>query len=607
MSEELLPYYNRELAYVRRLGADFAKRYPKIAGRLRIGEDQIEDPHVSRLIEAFAFLTARIRHKLDDGFPELTDALLGVLYPDYQAPLPSMSILQFVPQNDLAGPVTIERGEMLETLPVHGEPCTYQTSFPTRIWPLKISNVRLQGAPFAAPSSPARSKANAILKIELQTLTDDIKLSDLDIDQLRFFIKGQEQHTFKLFELIMNNTLGISIAESHQDEMADHLPSCAIKAVGFDEEEAVLPWSQRSFSGYRLMAEYFLFPQKYLFFDLTQLKNKLVRYDNRVEITLFLSQTQSELEHAISPDNLALNATPIINLFKRRAEPFSLDDAVDEYHIIPDIRRQDAFEVYSVDRVSATCPNMEPIDFLPFYGSHRSFDEENANQFWHVRRESAEWAGARMDEATETHISLVDLTFELFKSEQPWTLNIETTCLNRNLPNRLPFGAGQPQMQLLNGMPEIAKLQCLTPPTPTRRPVLRDQSRWQLITHITLNHFSDDDGLDLLKQTLSLYDFVDEDHTRNLVDGITALSTRPMTARVNRQGRAAICQGTAIEVELDEPQFSGSGLFLFASVLDRFFARYCTINSFTKLTVKLRNKTNPLVKWPPRSGTAELI
>src|ERR1041385_2452328 len=143
MSDTLLPYYDRELTAIHRLANEFAEAYPKIAGRLRISSGGVDDPHVARLLDGVAFLAARVHHRLDDEFPELTDALLGVLYPHYPAPFPSAAIAQFEPQPELSLPLHLPASLAVETEPVQGETCRFRTAWPLTLWPVEIENVRL--------------------------------------------------------------------------------------------------------------------------------------------------------------------------------------------------------------------------------------------------------------------------------------------------------------------------------------------------------------------------------------------------------------------------------------------------------------------------------
>jgi type VI secretion system protein ImpG len=606
MTDELLHYYNRELAYVRRLGAEFAQKHPKIAGRLRLGPDVVEDPHVSRMVEAFAFLTARVRHKLDDGFPELTDSLLGVLFPDYQAPIPSMGIVQFTPQADLSGAYVIPQHAELETLHPQAESCRFRTCYPTTLWPIHITSARLLGQPFTAPRTAQTAQCSAVLRIELQCLNQDMRFSALKSGHIRFYLKGQAQHSYRLLELLINDCAALALASGPDDPNAVFLGPEHLRMVGFDENEAVLPYSTRTSPAHRLLAEFFAFADKFLFVDLVDIAPHLASIGNKLQLYIYLRETSTHLEQHVTADNFALGCVPVINLFAQRAEPILLSETVFEHRLVPDVRRPNAMEIHGIQRVTALSPDDERIEFVPFYGAHLLDHTQEALHFWHSRRESAEWSGGRRDEGSEVYLSLVDIDFKTRTPGQNWVLHVDTLCTNRNLPNALPFGGGQPRLQMLDGSPAVSQLQCVTPFTPTRRPVLHERTRWQLAQHLTLNHFTQDNGLAVLKSTLGLYDLVANAETKNMIEGLLALHTARVSRRVRDGGSVSIRQGIQLQVELDESRFTGTGVYLFAALLDRFFAQYCNINAFTELVTPLKGRPKQY-RWPPRSGYQELV
>src|SRR6202011_763173 len=316
MSDTLLPYYDRELNAIRRLAADFAAAHPKIAGRLRLSSDAADDPHVARLLEGVAFLAARVHHRLDDEFPELTDALLGVLYPHYLAPVPSAAILQFEPQPDLALPLRLVPGIALETEPVRGEPCRFQTAWPLTLWPVEIESVRLSGLPLSAPANPLAGGAVAVLRIVLKCSSGDVSFASLGVDRLRFFLRSAANVALPLYELLCAHTISLAYADGQADPAPVIVNAAAIEPAGFAPEEALLPWPARSFVGFRLLTEYFAFPEKFLFVDFTRMEAKtLLSGGSRMEIFVYLDRSIPELERAVGTDTMALGCTPIINLF----------------------------------------------------------------------------------------------------------------------------------------------------------------------------------------------------------------------------------------------------------------------------------------------------
>lgn len=605
MVDELLPHYNRELTYIRRLAAEFAETHPKIAGRLRLSADAVEDPHVARLIEGFAFLTARVRQKLDDEFPELTDALLGVLYPHYLAPVPSMAIAQFQCAPDLAGPVEVPRGVMIDTEAVGGESCRFQTCYSTTVWPIVLEGAALTGRPLVAPPNPKAPGAVASLRLTLRCAMPEMTFTQLGADRVRFFLRGQPQQVFPLYELLFNNAVSVALADGPNDPDPAILPASAIQPVGFEPDEGMLPYPARSFIGYRLLTEYFAFPEKFLFFDLVGLSAKaLVEAGNKLEAFIYFNRTVADLERSISEENFALGCTAIVNLFRQRAEPIQLSHRSHEYRVVPDARRPGATEVYSIDRVVASSSQGEMVEYRPFYSVRHGGDEER-RVFWNAARRRA---GER-DPGTEVFISLVDLDFDP-KLPADWTLSVETTCLNRDLPSRLPYGGGRPTLEAAEGAPGIAKIVCMTPPTPTLRPDFGPGGRWRLVSHLTLNHLSltdSEEGAEALREILRLYDFRDSSETRAVIDSILSVSGRRGVARAPARDMGAFCRGTDVTIEFDDQRFSGSGLFLLACVLERFLGLYCSINSFSRLTAKVKGRSGVLRTWPPRAGDRILL
>ena len=243
MADELLPYYEKELAFIRQMGAEFAKEHPKIAGRLGISSETIEDPHVSRLIESFAYLNARIQHKLDDDFPELSDALLTILFPHYQRPIPSMAIVQFVADDEqLDASYQLPKNTLLETEQFQGENCRFSTVYNTELLPLSVVDANLIGRPFSTPGSSSVRGAGGVLRLRLKTFNNDINLHELRPDRLRFYLKGQSQHIHPLYEMLLNECHNIVLTTSETDTTPVYLGKDVIKAVGYGSEQGNFPY-----------------------------------------------------------------------------------------------------------------------------------------------------------------------------------------------------------------------------------------------------------------------------------------------------------------------------------------------------------------------------
>jgi type VI secretion system protein ImpG len=612
MSDALLTYYNRELSYFRRLAGQFAEAHPKIAARLRLGPDSSEDPHVERLIEAFAYLNARTRRKLEDDFPEITEALLGVLYPHYQVPIPSLAIVQFelaAEQNALTAGMTLPRHTQLETEPIQAQPCCFRTCYPVTLYPVEVRSASLSRPPFAAPVAPHSGQAAAVLRLVLGCRDETVRFADLELGSLRFFLKGQPQHVYRLYELLFNHTLGVALAKSANDPAPVFLDNECLRPVGFERDEGLLPYTARSFLGYRLLTEFFAFTPKFLFFDLVRLGNRtLRRAGNQLEVFIYLNRATADLEQNLSADTFRLGCTPVVNLYPQRAEPIPLTQTDYEYRVVPDARRPLAHEVYSIDRVTASARDGTEVEFRPFFSVKHAHEGRAGQTFWHAARRPAEGDDGPTDPGLEVFLSLVDLEFQP-SAPVDWTVDVETTCLNRDLPGRLPFGGDQPRLQLSEGGALVGRIACLTPPTPTLRPAPKQGALWRLISHLSLNHLSlvdDGDQADALREILKLYDFTDSAETRQLIDGVLHVQSRRVTGRARGRGAETFCRGVEVTVRFDEEKFSGSGLFLFACVLERFLGLYCSMNSFTKMVATVKGREGELRRWPPRMGEKTL-
>ncbi len=611
MADELLPYFEKELAFIRQMGAEFASEHPKIAGRLGINAETIEDPHVSRLIEGFAYLNARIQHKLDDDFPELSDALLEVLFPHYQRPIPSMSIVQFVADNEkLDATYKLAKNTLLETEQFGGETCQFNTIYETQLHPFKLTSASLLGRPFTTPGSGSQKGAGGVLKLSFKTFSSEINFADIKPETIRLYLKGQPQHINPLYELLLNNCQAVIMVKSDSDSQPVRLPSSIIKPVGFDIDEGLLPYPDSSFMGYRLLTEYFSFPEKFMFIDLQGFAKYIPQdAEDTLEFYIYLEETDVELEHNISTHTFQLGCTPAVNLFRQRTDPIKLDHKVSQYQIVPDARRPAGYEVYSVNKVTASTSSGHKEEYIPLYGTnHEKQDSEN-HAYWFTQRQNSKMGAYLRDDGTDVFLSLVDLYFNPNIPDDR-TLTLETTCSNRDQPAKLPFSSDQPRLQCVDSAPPCKKISCLTQPTVTVRASMRNNARWRLISHLSLNHLSltgGNDATKALKEILRLYDFKDSSINRAQIESISQVSTRPITAPLSIDGRATLCRGIEIEIELNNSQLSGNSSYLFATILEHFFALYSSINSFTRVLVKLKNKEGYLKKCPPRAGEKILL
>lgn len=625
MLQELLPYYERELTYLRQLAKEFASEYPKIAGRLKMDGEVCEDPHVNRLIEAFSFLTARIHKKLDDELPEITDALLGMLYPHYLRPIPSMAIVQLnidSERSQMSGLYEIPRQTTLFSREVKGMPCKFRTCYPVELWPVKITHAQLLPLGVSTFNRQIEDVVATLqirltctgdmnwLKLKTELLKPDADGAVRAAPKLRLYLAGEAPIVHALYEILCNNVqqIGLSATKDKQIE----IPVESLQPVGFEQDHGMLDYDPRSFVGYRLLHEYFIFPEKFMFFDVYNLDKIDDSFNKELTITFYLSEFQRSdsmirLEQGVKAETFRLGCTPIVNLFKQQAEPINLTHQRTEYLVIPDVRRPWGTEVYSVDsvrKITRLRDQEEVIDFHPFYSIKHAYDSDSQQgAYWCASRHPTQYKDGS---GTDVFLSLVDSKFNP-NTPQVETLSIIVTCTNRDLPAKLPFGGNESDFEL-DGYPVVTSVRCLTKPTSTLRPPLRKGAQWRLISHLALNQLSlVDGGREALLEILSLYNFTDSDVIKKQINGILKVSSRSCVRRVHQKMRFALVQGTEVTLDFDEEQFTGSGVYLFANVLNHFFGLYSGLNSFTQLIVTSQQREKVLAKWLPRSGETALV
>ena len=619
MLEDLLPYYERELGYLRELSGEFAQRYPKIARRLSLEGDQCEDPHVERIIEAFAFLTARIHRKLDDEFPEITEAFMQVLYPHYTRPFPSCTILQFETNADspeISTRYTVPRHHPAISPPVGGMPCRFRTCYDVDLYPLtlKATNIRLaQASDYLRRIAP---DAAALITLEFET-QGALPLAQLKLDKLRFFLDGEAALMHLLYELLLTRALRVRIDDGSDDpDRTVVLPASALLPVGFDVNENLLEADERTFAGFRLLTEYFAFPDKFLFIDLTGLDARRLQHSGtrlRVQILLSAfpdSERHNRLSQTLAPHNFKLGCTPAINLFQHAAEPIRLSHHQERYAVSADGRRPLAYEVISIDSVTSVekSGNQTSFQDVPaFYSILHHARAEQQSAFWYATREASV---REFDKGTDVEIAFVDLNFTPQRPDAE-VLSINLTCSNRDLPAQLPFGGSASGTHTDFTLPQISvvkRARALRKPTPALRPPGKRGLQWRLISHLSLNHLSIvSQGKEALQEMLTLYNHSPSQSASRQIQGITSVHSQPAVTRVAGKHFSGFVRGVDITLTVDEQAFVGAGAVLFGSVLDRFLAQYCGPNSFTRLTLRSQQQEQEIAKWPARTGEALVI
>ncbi|MFL5329319.1 MAG: type VI secretion system baseplate subunit TssF [Gemmataceae bacterium] len=629
-SERLFGYYDKELTFIRQLALDFKARYPRVANRLSLDAGGASaDPHVERIIEAFALLTANVQVKLDDEFPELTDALLSVLYPHYLAPLPSMAIVQLALNPgaaDAPNGFLIPKHSPMTAPPIEGVACRYRTGYSTKLWPIEVADAKFREPPYPPglePPAEIRNDVRSYMRLTLRC-TGGLPFEQLSLDMLRLFILGDDQMTVAMYETLFTELVHVVILPENRRLPPTRVnPKECVRQVGFDPDESLLPYPNQSFAGYRLLTEFFAYPARFNFFDLCGWSEARTNglAGRTAEVIFYFSRPPRDgLIQGVGKGTFATGCVPIINLFEKQSESFKVLNRKQEYALEADVHDPHGYEIYSVDDVTAiNVDNGETRSYQPFY----SFHHRNAGSgppFWYAsrrprfRQKLDGRADLEASVGSDIYLRLIDPALNPANVTDE-TVNVRTTCLNRDLPKLLREAGEGLQFEMMTAAP--VRIRCLRLPTVTLRPPLRKQVFWRLLSHMNLNYLSLSDpvqGREAIQEYLRLYDFADPKTDAQLaavaaqaVEGLISVRSERTVQFTGSQTGGGYARGVAIDIELDEEKYTGVGAYLFASVLERFLALYVSVNSFTQLTARTRRKDTEAWKWPPRAGEQAML
>lgn len=632
MDPRLLRYYERELQFVREMGAEYAREYPKIAARLSLQGIECADPYVERLLEGFAFLAARVQLKIDAEFPRLTQSLLESLIPNYLAPTPSMAIVQIQPsytEGSLAGGPVVKRDTVLKSPKGKGDeaPCEFRTAHDVRLWPVEVAEA--SHAPYSrelgGEDAAGLKQVRAAVRLKLKA-AGAATFDKLPIDSLVFHLTGTGDIPARLYEQILGSAAGVLVRSVKSPSRRVVLPASSVRRVGFDDDRALLPYGRRAFQGYRLLHEYFAMPERFLFFEIAGLDAALPKLEGpEVELALLLDKNDAHLHNLVDAANFALFCTPAVNLFPMQADSIHLSERQSEVHVVPDRTRPMDYEVWEVLELEGSGTSERGKQaFAPLYAIPERRVREPDLRYFTVHRvprvpsEAQRRRGSRSAYlGSEVFLNLVDAR------EAPWPsdlkqLAVKVRCTNRDLPLFLAVGQGRSDFTIPTGAP-VAAVRCLTGPTEPAPSFVLDpddparagEIAWRLVNHLSLNYLSlvdapDGSGAEGLRELLSLYAPVASATVRKQIEGLRSVTSRPVVRRIHGAGPLAFGRGLEVKVTFDETSFAGSGAFLLGAVLDEFFARYVSINSFTETCVATLERGD-LIRWPARSGARHTL
>ncbi|MEZ4438076.1 MAG: type VI secretion system baseplate subunit TssF [Polyangiaceae bacterium] len=584
-------YYQDELSYLRDLGHEFAAAYPAIAPMLA---ETGGDPDVERLLEGVAFLTGKLRQKIDDELPEVIHSVAALLFPHYVRQVPAMSVVEFTPlPNVVREKVVVARGAEVGSVPIDGVSCRFRTTQPVELLPLAVEDVRVDSSQLAQT-----------LRIEVK-VTGGAALSALDLRRLRFYIHGERRTQDDLRLWVGAHLDGLAFAtidSSGNDTTVAELPVRSLELGGFREEEALIPYPATVYPGYRQLQEYFTLPQKFAFFDIAGLESlPHDRLGDRFAILLkFRDSLPSQTR--VTKETIRLFCSPVVNLFSHNTDPLKPDVTKYEYLARPAGGQPDAFEIYSVEKVTGIARRTsQRVDIPSFFSfKHELSGSAPKNQIFHQTHIQP----ATIGEGIDVYLSF-GTPQDAGALPEFDVISVEATCTNRWYPSQLKVGDINVATATSPAVATFKNLIGVTQPIP---PPIGRELQWRVLAHMAMSYRSIAE-LEVLRATVDIYNFQavhDRQAARANQLRVAAIKDVKVSP-TDRLYRGAPVRGVRTEVELDENGFAGEGeMYLFASILNEMFSSYVSLNSFTQLRVRGTN-TNVVYEWAPKSGNRTLI
>lgn len=624
MNPRFLRYYSQELQHLREVGGEFAQEFPKIAGRLGLDGFECADPYVERLLEGFSFMAARVQMKIDAEFPRFTQHLSELVYPHLLAPTPSMTVVQLQP--DLSNPALaaghrVARGGAMRSVLGKDDntACEFRTAHDVTLWPIELAEAKFFTHSGSQAGLNVQLPPAVKAGVRLRLRSTGVPFKDLPLDTLPLFLRGADEMPVRIMESLLGSVEGVLVTPVARPAAWHRLlPKTALRPLGFADDASLLPSGERTFQGYRLLQEYFAFPQRFEFVEIAGLRDALrLCPDNEIEITILLGRADVQLEKTLDASNFALHCTPAINLFERRADRINVTGEQLEYHVLVDRTRPMDYEVFQVASVTAygTGPDAQQA-FQPFYAAKDIGTLHQDQAFFQIRREPRQVSQRQRRDGprssyigSETFIAIVDAAEAPYSSDLR-QLGLSVLCTNRDLPLAMAVGVGKTDFLLDDGAP-VVSVRCLAGPSQPHPSFAEGDMAWRLLNQLSLNYLSllDTDpqqGAVALRELLALYCHPSDLNAQRQVEGVRSIASKAITRRMPSPGPITVGRGIQITVTLDDAAFEGTGPFVLGAVLSEFFAQYVSINSFTETVVRTVGRGD-IMRWPARVGACAIL
>jgi len=564
-------YFERELAYVRKSLSEFAQSNPEQANTLKLNQSSNEDPNISRLIDGMALLTAKTEKKFDEQFPELLQDLFNILYPGYLQISPSYAPITLNEDLEkLSESVFLEKGAQLSATLKEGEECFFSTVSDLQIDPYYIKNIRAESAPFNFITPNNLKQADSVVQIELLCADPDSTFSQLDLTHFDFYVRGFENNSKGLIDLLLLNTEVISIVSSEGKQI--EISPSRLNSRITDPDFQWLPKYGNHFSGFDLLRDYFVYPDKAAYFRIDDFGKDLTSFESStVTINFFIKHLPVEFLRLFDSRVFRLNTVPAINLFERRGEPVKYDFSQLSVPVIADLHAVNEMTVVAVDKVFEVLPTGE-IELSPVYEGGYWYDESQPQ--WQARQMWTEKGKRKVS----LSLSFVDVG----QMQNSVLLSMQIQACNGRLPCLLP--AKHP-VELLDAIDLPGELSLLSTPTAPQYPNLDNQLNWRFIALINANFSSltqSDNPVKVLQESLRM---CAPGRVCPQADSIKQVTYQHIVAPMKIKKQSVFASGTIVTIMIDDGMLA-SNIAVFGAVLNLYLQQFCSFDRFIQLKIK---------------------
>lgn len=620
IDDDFLEYYYRELNYLHSAGAAFAQDFPKIASRLSISSAESTDPHVERLIESFAFLTARSQHRVDNIAKELTTALIEVLYPHLNRQLPAMAVAEFQTQGASGMPPAegykIPKFTELFAYAADDNVCRFRTIYPLTLFPIRLQNARVvanNAYTFLSPPRIAdfgydrwKELPPYFLELELNCLEGTFK--DLACQELLLYLNiADKAFKMQVYQALFSAQSVVYSIRNDEHIAVPMLPDTLVP-MGLERGETLIPPLPHETHAYQLLQEYFHFPEKFMFLTvknfefLRYLNNETFLDTNKIKILLPLKGATSEWKQRIDVHSVLLNSTPIVNLYSLITDPISFDQRQTFYSLIPDAKHDRTMEIYQINDVFSINSDNNTETRLQPYFNFKSGEPEEDTVYWWSKTERTKHANV---EGTDALLTLVDATLTPIDPSDK-IIYAKTLCTNRFLAEDIPQNA---KLEIEAPAP-VSKIVCVQKPVSPQYHLDTGENHARLISQLSANYVGMPYGLDpdlseYVKRLLQMHvGSQDKKHITALLSAMQKVSVHHIMRRITEDSWNGLLTGIQVDLELNKTDYIHDW-FLLAKVLQRYFAMNCQINTFVDL--RLSEENIEIVRFASLLGSQHFI